>query len=97
MKLLHTLDAGPFQHHATKRQPSMKSSTSPIINHFHSIRGWIVFPESLWPGRLLLLVAAAVLVAATFFLFGGFPAYNLVRMARLMTAETPAPQAMLAA
>ena len=24
-------------------------------------------------------------------------AYNLVRMARLMTAETPAPQAMLAA
>ena len=75
MKLLPMLAAGSFQHHATRRQPSMKSSTSPIINHFHSIRGWIVFPESRRPGRLLLLVAAAVLVAATHFLFGSFPAY----------------------
>ena len=75
MKLLPMLAAGSFQHHATRRQPSMKSSTSPIINHFHSIRGWIVSPESRWPGRLLLLVAAAVLVAATHFLFGSFPAY----------------------
>ena len=53
----------------------MKSSTSPTINPFHSIRGWVVFPESRWPGRWLLLVAAAVLVAATHFLFGSFPAY----------------------
>ena len=75
MKLLPMLAAGSFQHHATRRQPSMKSSTSPTINPFHRIRGWIVFPESRWPGRWLLLVAAAVLVAATHFLFGSFPAY----------------------
>ena len=75
MKLLPMLAAGSFQHHATRRQPSMKSSTSPTINPFHNIRGWIVFPESRWPGRWLLLVAAAVLVAATHFLFGSFPAY----------------------
>ena len=65
MKLLPTLDASPFQHHATRRQPFIKSPTSPAINRFHRIRGWIVFPQSLWPGRWLLLVAAAVLVAAT--------------------------------
>ena len=53
----------------------MKSPTSPALNPFHRIRGWIVSPESRWPGRLLLLVAAAVLVAATHFLFGSFPAY----------------------
>ena len=75
MKLLPMLAAGSFQHHATRRQPSMKSSTSPTINPFHRIRGWIVSPESRWPGRWLLLVAAAVLVVATHFLFGSFPAY----------------------
>ena len=69
MKLLPMLAAGSFQHHATRRQPSMKSSTSPTINPFRRIRGWIVSPESLWPARWLLLVAA------THFLFGSFPAY----------------------
>ena len=53
----------------------MKSPTLPVSNSFHRIGGWILSPESLWPGRWLLLVAAAVLVAAVHLLFGGFPAY----------------------
>ena len=53
----------------------MKSPTLPISNPFQRLRGWILSPESLRPGRWLLLVTAAVLMAAISFPSGSLPAY----------------------